>query len=198
MNPEKLHDALNLLDDELILEVELLRRRKGFRWQHLGTLAACLVLVCALGIYGLFLHGGSTELVPEQNLEAEMAVEDGLPERVDLQPGKKDGEELFAMPGVDTVESDKNMVKMETMLVEVTKLEEDRFTATVLQSDRFYSAGETVTIHLTALTRLIEGKDAYPIPEGEQAFLEGAVLVVDYSLGQDKKTVIAECITFGE
>lgn len=47
MKQDKLHDALNLLDEDMVAEVDTLRRRKKTktRWLHLGGLAACLCAV---------------------------------------------------------------------------------------------------------------------------------------------------------
>lgn len=195
MNPEKLHDALDLLDEDLILPVEQLRRRKPFRWQHLGALAACLAVVCVIGVlaHGLAWDMGSGESVSEDGLVSEMVPE---AEVADTQSGRKETQPQNIVPGVDLIDGDLQVLLMETILVEVTKIEQDRFTATVLQSDQFHSKGDTVTIHLTELTRIIRGletENALPVDD----FSEGSVLVVNYTFDQDR-AVIAECITFGE
>lgn len=193
MNPEQLHDALNLLDEDLIAETDRLRRRR-FSWQHLGALAACLAVVCVVGAFAFSQRPGSAESAPE-NGNPELVLDESSLEQGDTKPGNKDSDDLSNV--WEVADGDKNVILMESMLVEVTAVGENSLTATVLQSDRFHAAGDSVTIRLTELTRLIEGKNAYPLPEDGQVFFEGAVLVVDYSFDQNRK-VVAECITFGE
>lgn len=197
MNPEKIHDALNLLDEELLLPVEQLRRRRTFRWQHLGALAACLAVVCAVGLLAHgFVQAGASAESARDDMVAEMVPEGNQAELEDSLSGRKETQPQNIVPGVDVIDGDLQVLLMETILVEVTKIEQDRFTATVLQSDRFHSKGDTVTVHLTELTRIIRGletENALPVDD----FSEGSVLVVNYTFDQDR-AVIAECITFGE
>jgi len=193
MNPEQLHDALNLLDEDLIAETDRLRHRR-FRWQHLGALAACLAVVCVVGAFAFSQRPGSAESAPE-NGNPELVLDESSLEQGDTKPGNKDSDDLSNV--WEVTDGDKHVVLMESMLVEVTAVGENSLAATVLQSDRFHAAGDSVTIRLTPLTRLIEGKNAYPLPEDGQVFFEGAVLVVDYSFNQNRE-VVAECITFGE
>lgn len=193
MNPEQLHDALNLLDEDLIAETDRLRRGR-FPWRHLGALAACLAVVCVVGTFAFSQGPISAESAPENGTPEHVLDESSL-ELENTKPINKDSDDLANVWEVS--DGDKQSLLMESMLVEVTAMGEDSFTATVLNPDRFYAAGDSVTIHLTPLTRLIEGKNAYPLPEDEQVFFEGAVLVVDYSFNQNRE-LVAECITFGE
>lgn len=197
MNPEKLHDALDLLDEDLILPVEQLRRRKPFRWQHLGALAACLAVVCVIGVlaHGLAWDMGSGESVSEDGLVSEMVPE---AEVADTQSGRKETQPQNIVPGVDLIDGDLQVLLMETILVEVTKIEQDRFTATVLASDRNYAQGDSITVLLTEFSRFISGKAVYSLTPDVQYFSEGAVLVVAYASGPEKYTIIGECISFGE
>lgn len=196
MNSENLHDALNLLDEDLIAPTAHLRQRR-VRWHHLGALAACLAVVCAVGVFAFAQKSGSPEAAPEG------ALVDESTDELTTQPAQDDAEALQPnkrnelVPGVDMVDANDHLVLMETVLVEVIGLGEGQFTAKVLEADRFYAQGDTVTFRLTELTRLIEGKNAYPLPEGEQSIPVGAVLKVDYSFSENR-AVIAECITFGE
>lgn len=53
MNPDKIHDALNMLDDDLIEEVNVLRIKKkklNNRWVRRIAIAACLCIIIA-GIF---------------------------------------------------------------------------------------------------------------------------------------------------
>lgn len=192
MNPENLHDALNFLDEDLIAPTAHLRQRK-VRWHHLGALAACLAVVCAASVFAFVQKPDSPEAAPEGALVDELTTQPAQDDLEELPPNKRN--ELT--PGVDTVDANHHLVLMETVLVEVTGLGEEQFTAKVLEADRFFAQDDTVTFRLTELTRLIEGKNAYPLPEGEQIIPMGAVLKVDYSFSENR-AVIAECITFGE
>ena len=84
-NQEKLQDALGLLDDELLLEVEKLRRapqkRRPPLWHRLAAIAACLgVLVGSVFAGKFFNQGGmpkSTEYLSADE-ETEGAIEEGI------------------------------------------------------------------------------------------------------------------------
>lgn len=68
MNPQKLHDALTELDEELVLAAEK-RRNTGprqKRWQHLGALAACLCILTATGLTVARLNGLSIDRKPTE------------------------------------------------------------------------------------------------------------------------------------
>ena len=71
MNPEKLHDALNQLPDDLLEEADALRRAqkpKVLVWKRFLPIAACLVLVLgALYVSLPLLRGGSKEFAMLQN-----------------------------------------------------------------------------------------------------------------------------------
>lgn len=48
INSQHIHDALNLLPDDLIAPVEALRKKKHAPWKSLAALAACLCLCVGL------------------------------------------------------------------------------------------------------------------------------------------------------
>lgn len=48
MNAELLHDAISLLPEDLLTDVDRLRQKKRSRWKELTALAACLCLVAGL------------------------------------------------------------------------------------------------------------------------------------------------------
>ena len=48
MTPDRLHDAITLLPEELLTPVDALRQKKRFHWQPLAALAACLCLAVGL------------------------------------------------------------------------------------------------------------------------------------------------------
>ena len=75
-NKEKLQDALGMLDDDLLLEVEKLRRmpqkRRSFQWHRLGAIAACLCVLVGSVFAGRWIKQGSR---PES---ADYLTADGL------------------------------------------------------------------------------------------------------------------------
>ena len=75
-NKEKLQDALGMLDDDLLLEVEKLRRmpqkRRSFQWHRLGAIAACLCVLVGSVFAGRWIKLGSR---PES---ADYLTADGL------------------------------------------------------------------------------------------------------------------------
>ena len=48
MNPERLHDAITLLPEELLTPVDQLRQKKQFPWKSMAAVAACAVLAVGL------------------------------------------------------------------------------------------------------------------------------------------------------
>ena len=59
IHAEQLHDALTLLPDDLLIPVDLLRRRKRIRWKPVAALVACMALV--IGLWFLYPGGISSE-----------------------------------------------------------------------------------------------------------------------------------------
>lgn len=197
MNPEKLHDALNLLDEDLIAPVEKLRCHRGFRWQHLAGLAACLAVALVVGLfgYGLAQDAGSVESALGDDMVEELAPDAQIG---DNQASQNETLPQTSMPGIDMADAEKYVILMETVLVEVVALEQDRLTATVLVSDRNFTQGDSVTVVLTKSTQLVVENAAYSVSADGGDFSEGASLVVHYTVGPEKNIIIAECISFGE
>lgn len=48
MNPDRLHDAISLLPEDLLTPVDALRQKKRFHWQSIAALAACMCLAAGL------------------------------------------------------------------------------------------------------------------------------------------------------
>ncbi len=98
-NKEKLQDALGMLDDDLLLEVEELRRRpqkrRALQWHRLAAIAACLCMLVGAVYAGGFI-GGRPE--NEEFLtadEAEMVTEGAAEEGV-LTEDAAESEEAMA------------------------------------------------------------------------------------------------------
>lgn len=61
MTAEHLLEAMGLLDDDLIQEADVIVKRRPVNWRGWGSLAACAVLVIAIGyaLPSLWMNGGS-------------------------------------------------------------------------------------------------------------------------------------------
>lgn len=197
MKPEQLHDALNLLDDELILPVEQLRRRKRIPWQGIAALAACFVLVFSLGLLIPKGPAGQMESARGDSL-AQVEEEGELQDREDSLSIRQEGVLHSTVPGTDMADDRGQAVIMETVLVEVVQLGEDHFLANVLTGDRNFPQGTRLKVLLTEHSCFIHGSQVQPIASAEAFFNQGAVLVVDYGFTAEENTIQAETISFGE
>lgn len=193
MNPEKLHDALNLLDEELIAPVEQLRRR-GIRWHHIGAFAACLAVVCVLGLYasGLFDRAETCDMAQE------LAMEVASEETEENQPVRAETDEQSVGADEEGVDQALN-IPLPSAVLSIDRLENDRFVATVLQTGGTLAEGERVTVLLTEETTLALGdqQEASLSTDGQLLF-EGASVVVFFVPGPQKGTVCAAVISFAE
>lgn len=166
MNPEKLHDALNLLEDDLIIPVERLREKKRtFRWHYVGAMAACLA-VCALGLYGFGLldRAKSNETAPENVLVQEET-------------------EIVGNGVVNQVQSTV-AVERPSVLVRIDKWEENGFAGTVWETvdTDLYPVGTPVTVRFEENAQLAVTEDTtvrytHHTPGG-RPFAEGTVVQV--------------------
>ena len=73
MNPENIHDALNLLPDDLIAEADALRQqpRKTIPWKQLIPMAACFALVLG-ALYVVLPNMATKDAAPEAAAPMEM------------------------------------------------------------------------------------------------------------------------------
>lgn len=166
MNPEKLHDALNLLEDDLIIPAEQLREKKRtFRWRYAAALAACLA-VCALGLYGF-------------GLLDRTKTNDTAPENALVQ-------EEIEIVGNGVVNQVQSTVAVErpSVLVRIDKWEENGFAGTVwgtVDTD-LYPVGTLVTVRFEKNIQLAVTEDTtvrytHHTP-GTRPFAEGTVVQV--------------------
>ena len=95
MNQDNIHDALNLLDDELIEEVSKIRdqrKKKKIIWVRWGTLAACFCLIL-VGVYmaenGVLKLGGTKDSASADEIYVESA-ESGEAESESMDSEGKD------------------------------------------------------------------------------------------------------------
>jgi len=124
MTQEKLHEALNLLDDDLIEATDALRRRRHrSNWLAVAALAACLGLVCFMALWPPFAKNKRTD---NGMYAPESAVSDahnyGVLEAPEASP-------------------------VSSMQVRVIQLLDNGFTAAVISADSDdYAVGQTVTL----------------------------------------------------
>lgn len=182
MNPEKLHDALNLLEDDLIIPVERLREKKRtFRWRHFGALAACLAVVCALGLYGLglFDRAKTNDTAPE---EAGLQVEN-------ITDSEAGDEEIVdqAQTGI--------AAEVPSVLVRIDKWEENGFAGTVWETvdTDIYPVGTAVTVRFEKNIQLAVTDDSTTryshLTPGARPFAEGTVVRVSFRTAETPESM---------
>ena len=84
MNAEQLHDAISLLPEEMLRDVDALRQKKPFPWKSVVGLAACLCLVAGLWLLPPLsaadkssMEAASGNSMPERgNMSAESSISD--------------------------------------------------------------------------------------------------------------------------
>ena len=83
MNPEKLHDALNQLPDDLISAADALRQKKKapIAWKRVVPIAACFALVLGVLYVALPLltPKGGQSAAPEAGAPMEMTTSASVP-----------------------------------------------------------------------------------------------------------------------
>ena len=99
MNPENIHDALNLLPDDLIAEADALRQNPGktIPWKRLIPMAACFALVLG-AMYVVLPNMATKDAAPEAAAPMEMlqdAMEEnsmvGIPETIPATEAPAEG-----------------------------------------------------------------------------------------------------------
>ena len=190
MNPENLHDAMNLLDEELLTPVVQLRKGKKVRWGHMAALAACLAVVCALGLSnaGLFdsVENSGHAVVKDDLLDSE-AVE-ALPE--DRNDDIRDQSSTV----VESKENDVNK-PLPTAVLVIDAWHAEGFTATSRSADSVLTPGGCVTVILTedTLVCMGAGDEGHRWKRGETPFEVGTAVKMQYTAGEEPATVYA-CI----
>ncbi len=140
MNLEDLHDALNLLDDDMVEAVERMRsRRRKYSWIRILSAAACLC-IGVMGIYAagrlLFTAGSSLDGACEYVGSNDQELQLGIPE---------DGVETEAVNGAGITEA------LATVQLEIITLESDGFTGKVTEAENEagFAPGEILTVILS-------------------------------------------------
>ena len=171
MNIENLHDALNLLDDDLIHEVDVLRserkqqtikrsRKWIVRWTSLAA-GFVIFLVSAYAVSTLFLRGfGGAKKSDSSVMVEENSVGDNIKEESTVDKTGDADENALPSQQESTVNDDSSSVTGESkseaceIKVEVTALTQDGFVGIIKES----ADAEVYTVG-TELTVLLNEKD---------------------------------------
>ena len=225
MNIDNLHDALGLLDDELIEQVEVLRNKRNLeaqksvrKWVPRWTRVAAALLLCLVSVYAissLFLKGfggnkksdSSIGVVGEgTNIESANKGNADDTEHLEVPDGSAVNEKTSTGTEEDT--SDAREIK-----VEVTALVQEGFVGVVKESadKELYAVGTELTVVLPEEYQIV-GSGATNLEHkdeevGDVAFPVGTVLIVRFMMqentqannGTDTTNILyADEITFEE
>ena len=184
MREDLIHDALNMLDDDLISEVEYLRSRKNNRRKQWGTWAAMAACMCialggvyvALGDYmNASTESGSMENMTESTGDGEAggAAEESV-------------QEQESVADIGSVESEA-MKETPAFLVKVKEWNEGGFTGIIVEivDTELYPVGTEVYVDTTGVLQLADANVQYT---------EGTVLHVQFY----KKAEAAQITLYAE
>ena len=167
MIEDNIHDALNLLDDDLIEEVEYLRNRKkreNKKWISWTAMAACMcIVVGSMGLYFINNFGstGANESAGmlETNGDAESAIED---------ENKMESESMREVPAFG---------------VEIVEWYEDGFVGTIVEiiDTEIYPVGTEVYVNMTWNSQHADMNITYPV---------GSVLHVQFNRLDEGEQII--------
>lgn len=208
MNIENIHDALNLLDDDMLEAVDKLRNEKTQitklhrknMWVRWGAVAACLCIV-AVSVYVTDGFGLMSFKDADSN-SAQIEVES------DSTTAENESKEVAGESSPVEVETDtdqitdKSTVEMPSVLVEIVSWQENGFIGTIagIVDTEKYAVGTTVTVKFedTASIKVSsENGTQYEehIPDSTD-FPEGSVVCVQFSAGETESNT--EIILYAE
>jgi len=182
MREEKIHDALNLLDDDLIGEVEFLRNRKkrnNRKWMSWAAMVACVCIMMG-SVYAGFLGGmksfdAGTEGTPmEGNQENQNAG--GL--EVEEENASIPENEKYN----DKVEQE-GLKEVPAFLVKIETWEDSGFVGTIvgIEDTEIYRVGTAVYVDVEARFGLADTNNRYP---------EGSVVRVMFDEKEEKDRIV--------
>lgn len=161
MNQEQLHDALNLLDEDMIETVDALRHRKPRRsihWKPLISAAAC-VCIALLGVlsvsrFGILFPGSENDKAQqEENFPADIKEEVKNESSVLTQPSLEQ-EELSSITHTEDGEkmdnqTENSMGEVPSVLVKIGSWQENGFHGTVegIVDTEILALGTEVTVY---------------------------------------------------
>ncbi len=210
MNIDNLHDALNLLDDDLIQEVDVLRserkqqgRRHSRKWSVRWTsLAAGFVLfiVSAYAVGALWMRGfGGAKKSDSSVMVEENTVGDHIKEESIVDKTGDADENAMPSQQESTVTDNSSAVTGESkseareIKVEVTELKNEGFIGVIKESadTETYTVGTELTVVLMEDKWLVEG-DAIDVQHKDYvtddvAFPVGSVVIVRFMLQENTR-----------
>lgn len=207
MNAERLHDALGLLDDELIEAVGKLRQRKkytSFRSWAAAVACLCVILVGVSVWQNIDRYddapideGVDGETQDEENFDGSGTEnyhpEDGV---VGPTPEGEDEDEH------DAVEDESHGSQLASMLVRITKWHDDGFEGVVTEvtGGDFVAVRQKITVIFSREVNIDCGDDEflydYDAPNAADCGIKkGEVVKVYYSYRHEDVTAVAYIIT---
>ncbi len=182
MREEKIHDALNLLDDDLIGEVEYLRSRKrsnSRKWMSWGAMAACVCIVMGSLYAGLL--GGLKSF----DAGTEGSAMEGMQENQNAGGLEADQENAaIAESGEhkDKVEEE-GLKEVPAFLVKIETWEEKGFFGTIvgIEDTEIYRVGTGVYVDVEAEFGLADTNNHYP---------EGSIVRVQFAQKEETDKII--------
>lgn len=182
MKEDKIHDALNLLDDDLIGEVEYLRSRKksnGKKWMSWAAMAACVCIVMG-SVYAGLLGGmkssdaGTEGMAMEgvqENQNAEGLVEDQENAAIAESDEQKDKVE------------EEGLKEVPAFLVKIEAWDEKGFFGTIvgIEDTEIYRVGTGVYVDVEARYGLADTNNRYP---------EGSIVRVQFAEKEETDKII--------
>ena len=99
---QNIHDALNLLPEDLIAPVDALRQRKRFPWKSLATTAACIAL--CVGLLSLIPAGMKAGSTAPERADGAASMENGSTQHLltaDLSVYQVEDDHIYAVGAKD-------------------------------------------------------------------------------------------------
>lgn len=180
MREDLIHDALNLLDDDLIGEVEYLRSRRKSRrkqWMSWAAMAACMCIVM-----GSILSGRLPVGIGQNSESADM---ESMSNSVSDNENKLDNESSAQVEGLIKDENAENedMREVPAFLVEIEEWREEGFLGTIvgIVDTDIYPVGTSVYVEMPENLKLADTNDLYS---------EGSVVHVQFREKAEEDSVI--------
>lgn len=170
MIEEKIHDALNLLDDDLIAEVEYLRNRKkreNKKWIAWTAMAACMCIVVGSVGFHFVNYFGSTGANESANMGGMLESSDDAESAIE-EENKTEHESMREVPAFG---------------VEIVEWRENGFVGTIVEmiDTDIYPVGTEVYVNMTSNFQLADMNITYPV---------GSVLHVQFNRMDEGEQII--------
>lgn len=162
MREDLIHDALNLLDDDLISEVECLRSRKKSRtkqWMSWAAMAACMCIVI-----GSILSGRLPVGIGQNSESADM---ESMSNSAAGNEESADSELPIQAEGLinDEKAENESMREVPAFLVEIVEWKDDGFLGTIagIVDTDIYPVGTEVYVKMPTSSEMMDVNEIYEI-----------------------------------